>query len=161
MFTLLTSEGKGFWPPLFGLQGSSSSLLRGLFLESSAVSLLACFITQQLRLVWLAAFSGVPWIWQGLSKIASNLVGPSWLPLEGIFRDPDFGLQNLAFTAVSSVLSLLFRRLCMLRRGLPLLSRTSEVPECGVVPLRANQLSSPAQKRVISVVRAAMDLGFS
>ena len=31
----------------------------------------------------------------------------------------------------------------------------------GIVLLRANQLSSPAQKRVISVVRAAMDLGFS
>ena len=34
------------------------------------------------------------------------------------------------------------------------------MPECGVVLLRANQLSSPAQKWVISVVRAAMDLGF-
>ena len=30
-----------------------------------------------------------------------------------------------------------------------------------MVPLRANQLSSPAQKRVIRVVRAAIDFGFS
>ena len=64
-------------------------------------------------------------------------------------------------TAVPSVLSPLFCRLCLLRRGLPLLSRMSEVPEfIGVVLLRANQLSSPAQKRVMSVVRAAMDFGF-
>ena len=34
------------------------------------------------------------------------------------------------------------------------------MPEWGVVPLRANQLASPTQKRVIRVVRAAIDLGF-
>ena len=64
--------------------------------------------------------------------------------------------------AVPSVLSPLFRHLCLLRRGLSLLSLASEVPGLlDVLFLRASQLSSPAQKRVMSVVRAAMDFGFS
>ena len=48
------------------------------------------------------------------------------------------------------------------RRGLPLLFLVSEVPALlAVLLLRASQLSSPAQKQVMSVVRAAMDFGFS
>ena len=69
---------------------------------------------------------------------------------------------NPALTAVSLVLSPLMRRLCLLRRDLPLLSLVSELPGLLVMLLlRASQLSSPAQKRFISVVRAAMDFGFS
>ena len=53
-------------------------------------------------------------------------------------------------------------RLCLLRRDLPLLSLVSELPGLLVMLLlRASQLSSPAQKRVMSVVRAAIDFGFS
>ena len=53
------------------------------------------------------------------------------------------------------------RRLCLLRRDLPLLSLVSELPGLLVILLlRASQLSSPAQKRVMSVVRAAMDSAF-
>ena len=91
----------------------------------------------------------------------SKLDKPGLFLLNGFFCYPDLGPLHPALTVMSSVLSPLFRLLCLLRRGLPLASRPSEVPECGVVPLRANQLPSPAQKRFISVVRAAMDLGFS
>ena len=46
--------------------------------------------------------------------------------------------------------------------GLPLLFLASEVPGLlEVLLLRANQLSSPVQKWVMSIVRAAMDFGFS
>ena len=56
--------------------------------------------------------------------------------------------------------SLLLRLLCSFSRGLPLLSRISEVPRSlALLLLRASQLSSPAQKRVIRAVRAVMDLG--
>src|SRR3989337_1569344 len=71
-----------------------------------------------------------------------------------LFHWPVLEPLNPAFTAVSSVSSLLFRRLCLLRRGLPLPSRTSEVPGSLVLLLlRASQLSSPAQKRVIRAVK--------
>ena len=92
----------------------------------------------------------------------SKLDEPGLFHLNGFFRWPDLEPLNLALTAVSSVLSPLLRRLCLLRRGLPLLFLASEVP--GSLPLlllRASQLSSSAQKRVISAVRAAMDFGFS
>ena len=63
---------------------------------------------------------------------------------------------------MSSVLSPLHRRLCLLRQSLMLLFLTLEVPiSLDVFFLRANQLSSPAQKRVMSAVRATMDFGFS
>src|SRR3954465_13074310 len=54
------------------------------------------------------------------------------------------------------------RRFCLFRRVLPLLSLVSELPGFfDKLLLRASQLSSPAQKRVMSVVRAAIDFGFS
>src|SRR3954462_9112539 len=70
--------------------------------------------------------------------------------------------MNPAFTAVSSLLSLLTRRFCLFRCVLPLLSLVSELPGFfAKLLLRASQLSSPTQKRVMSVVRAAIDFGFS
>ena len=87
---------------------------------------------------------------------------PRLFLLNGFFYWPDLEPLNPALTAVSSVLSSLFRRLCLLRRGLPLLFLASEVPgSLALLLLWASQLSSPAQKRVISVVRATMDFGFS
>ena len=92
----------------------------------------------------------------------SRLDGPGVFLLNGFFRCPDLEPLNPAFTVVSSALSPMFRCFCLLRRGLPLLFLMSESPEFfGVMLLRASQLSSPAQKRVMSVVRAAMDFGFS
>src|SRR4051812_48483517 len=92
----------------------------------------------------------------------SKLDGPGVLLLNGFFRCPNLEPLNPALTVVSSALSLLLRPLCLLRRGLPLASLVSEVPEfLDVLLLRASQLSSPAQKRVMSVVRAAIDFGFS
>src|SRR3954463_12468614 len=57
-------------------------------------------------------------------------------------------------------LSSLFRRLFLLRRGFPFPSLASDVLG-SLVLLRANQLSWPAQKRVMRLVRAAIVLGFS
>ena len=92
----------------------------------------------------------------------SKMDGPELFPLNGFFRWPDLEPLNPALTAVSSVLLSLFRRLCLLRRGFPLLFLASEVPGfLALLFLWASQLSSPAQKRVMSVVRAAIDLGFS
>ena len=92
----------------------------------------------------------------------SKLDEPGLFLLNGFFRWPDLEPLNPALTVVSSVLSPLFQRLCLLRRGLPLLFPTSEVPgSLELLLLRASQLSSRAQKRVMSVVRAAMDFGFS
>ena len=46
-------------------------------------------------------------------------------------------------------------------RRQPLLFLASEVPgSVALLLLQASQLSSPAQKQVISVVKAAMDFGF-
>ena len=59
----------------------------------------------------------------------SKLDGPELLLLNGFFRSPDLEPLNPALTAVSSALSPLLRRLCLLRRGLPLLSLASELPE--------------------------------
>ena len=70
--------------------------------------------------------------------------------------------MNPALSAVSSVFSLLMQRLCLLRRDLLLLSLVPELPWFfDILLLRASQLPSPAQKRVMSVMRAAIDLGFS
>ena len=92
----------------------------------------------------------------------SKLDEPGLFLLNGFFRWPDLEPLNPALTAVSSVLSPLLRRLCLLRPGLPLLFLASEVPgSLALLLLRASQLSSPAQKRVMSAVRAAMDFGFS
>ena len=92
----------------------------------------------------------------------SRLDGPRLFRLNGFFRWPDLEPLNPVLTVVSSLLSPLLRRLCVLRRSLPVLFLASEGPSLlAVFVLRASQLSSPAQKRVISAVRAAMDLGFS
>ena len=91
----------------------------------------------------------------------SKLDEPRLFLLNGFFRCPDLKPLNPALTAVSSALSRLLRRLCLFRHGLPLLSLASKWPEFfGVMLLRASQLSSPAQKWVMSVMRAAMDFGF-
>src|SRR3990170_764237 len=92
----------------------------------------------------------------------SKLDEPGLFLLYGFFRWPDLEPLKPALTAVSSAVPPLLRRLCLLRRGLPLLFLASEVPGLlAVLLLWASQLSSPAQKRVISAVRAAMDFGFS
>ena len=92
----------------------------------------------------------------------SKLDEPGLFLLNSFFRWPDLEPLNPALTAMSSVLSPLLRRLCMLHVGLPLLFLALEVPgSLALLLLRASQLSSPAQKRVMSVVRAAMDFGFS
>ena len=110
----------------------------------------------------MTSCSGVPCIWHERSSIRSKLDGPGVFLLNGFFRCPDLKPLNLALTAVSLALSPLLRCLCLFRRDLPLLSLASESPEfLGVTLLRARQLSSPAQKRVMSVVRAAMDFGLS
>src|SRR3990170_2199743 len=92
----------------------------------------------------------------------SKLDEPILFLLYGFFRWPNLEPLKPALTVVSSVVPPLLRRLCLLRRGLPLLLLASEVPaSLAVLLLRASQLSSPAQKRVMSAVRAAMDFGFS
>ena len=92
----------------------------------------------------------------------SKLDEPGLFLLNGFFRCPDLKPLNPSLTFMSSVLSPLLRRLYLLRRGLPLLSLASGLLEFldGLL-LRASQLSSPAQKWVMRVVRAAMDFGFS
>ena len=92
----------------------------------------------------------------------SKLDEPGLFLLNVFLCCPDLEPLNPALTAVSSALLPLLRRLCLLHRVLPLLSLASELPEFwGVMLLRASQLSLPAQKRVMSVMRAAMDFGFS
>ena len=80
-----------------------------------------------------------------------------WLfPLTG-FRAFESGIdcRILSIIAVNA-------RLCLLRHDLPLPSLVSEVPWFfDMLLLRASQLSSPAQKRVMCVPRAAIDFGFS
>ena len=72
----------------------------------------------------------------------SKLDEPKLFVLNGFFRWPDMKPLNPALTAVSSVLSLLFRRLRLLRRGLLLLFLASEVPGLlALLLLRASQLS--------------------
>ena len=127
-----------------------------------APALPACLKTHHSLLVWVAGVSGVPRIRHWRSSMRSRLDGPGFLFLAGPFRCPDFEPLHPALTAVFLAFSPYLRRLCLLRRGLLLLSLASDMPGLLVVLLlRANQLSSPAQKRVISVVRAAMDFGFS
>ena len=116
MFTVRTCGGKPFCPLLFGGRGSSSSLCSPLSLFS-AFNLPACLNTQQSLLVWLAGFSAVPCIWHERSSIRSRLDEPGLFLLDGFFRYPDLEPLNPALTVVSSVLSPLFRRLCLLRRG--------------------------------------------
>ena len=72
----------------------------------------------------------------------SKLDGPGLLLLNGFFRRPDIEPLNPALTAVSSVLSPLLRRFCLLRCGLLLASLVSEVPGfLDVLLLRASQPS--------------------
>ena len=92
----------------------------------------------------------------------SKLDEPGLFLLNAFFRCPDLKTLNPALNVVSSVLSPLLRCLFLFRCGLALLSLAFESPEfLGVMLLRASQLSLPAQKRVMSVVGAAMDFGFS
>ena len=73
------------------------------------------------------------------------------------FEAIESGIDRRVFGIVSVALMLLF-----LRWGLPLLFLASEVPRSLVLLLlRASQLSSPVQKRVMSDVRAAMGFAFS
>ena len=58
----------------------------------------------------------------------SKLDEPGLFLLNGFFRWPDLEPLNPALTVVSSVLSPLLRRLCLVRRSLPLLFFTSEGP---------------------------------
>ena len=69
--------------------------------------------------------------------------------------------MNPAFTVVLFVLSSFFRHfLLLLHRDFPFPSLTSDVLG-SLVLHRASQLSSPAQKRVMRLVNAAIVLGFS
>ena len=69
-------------------------------------------------------------------------------------------LLNPALTAVLFGLFSLFRRCSFLRRDFPFPSLISDVLGLLVLHL-ASQLSSPAQKRVMRLVSAAIVLGFS
>ena len=76
------------------------------------------------------------------------------LSLTGL-RAPESGVDRRVVRTI-----IIVPRLCLVHHGFPLPSRISDVPG-SLVPLRANQLSSPAQKRVIRLVKAAIVLGFS
>ena len=100
-----------------------------------------------------------------LARTIEYAVQAGWsltVPFVGLLPLAGLGPLNPALTVVSSVLSPLLRRLCLLRWSLPVLFLASEGPaSLAVFLLRASQLSSPAQKQVMSAVRAAMDFGFS
>src|SRR3954466_14818473 len=92
-----------------------------------------------------------------------------WLfPLTGfVASESGIDCRILVVVAVNAALLLPFScflpflpgRFCFFRRALPLLSLVSKLPRFLVkLLLRASQLSSPVQKRVMSVVRAAIDL---
>ena len=85
------------------------------------------------------------------------MVSFEWLLTLTGFRASESGIdcRILSIVAVNAALVLV-------ARDLPLLSLVSELPGLLVMLfLRASQLSSPAQKRVMSVVRAAIGFGFS
>ena len=83
------------------------------------------------------------------------------LRLEWLLPLAGHGIAESGVDTVSHDLSLSLRLLYLLRRGLPLPSRISEVPgSLALLLLRASQLSSPAEKLVIRAVRANMDFGF-
>ena len=75
----------------------------------------------------------------------SKLDEPELFLLNGFFRWPDLEPLNPALTAVSLVLSPLLQRLCLLRRGLPLLFLASEVP--GSLELLLLWASQPSSLR--------------
>ena len=80
-----------------------------------------------------------------------------WLLLLTGFGATESGVDCHILYIIIVALTLMF-----VASGLPLPFRASEVPGSLVLlPLWARQQSSPAQKRVISAVRAAMDFGFS
>ena len=84
------------------------------------------------------------------------------ISFEWLFPLTGFVASESGINCVSSLMSLLTRCFCLFRRDLSLLSLVFELPGFLVkLLMRASQLSSPAQKRVMSVVRAAMDFGFS
>ena len=92
----------------------------------------------------------------------SRMDEPELFLLNDFFRWPDLEPLNPVLAAMSSVLSPLLRRLCLLRRGLPFLFLALEVSgSLELLLLWASQLSLPAQKRVMRLVRAAIVLGFS
>src|SRR4051812_32149097 len=95
-----------------------------------------------------------------MSKILSRLDSSSLLSWRGGFFQPCQELLNPALTAVLFGLFPLLRRWSLLRRGFPFPSLTSDVLGSLVLHL-ADQLSSPAQKRVMRLVNAAIVLGFS
>ena len=95
-----------------------------------------------------------------------RVCGPSWtgptvsfvwlLPL-AVLRATESGVDRRVFGTITVVLTLV-----TVASGLELRFLASEVPGLlALLLLRASQLSSPAQKRVIRVVRDAMDCGFS
>ena len=126
----------------------------------SALSLPDCLKTQQSLWVWFACFPGVLWIWHILSKILFRFDSSSLLSLRGSVLLFCRELLNLALTAVLFGLFPLVRRWSLLRRGFPFPSLTLDVLGSLVLHL-ASQLSSPAQKRVMSLVNAAIVLGLS
>ena len=74
-----------------------------------------------------------------------------WLLLLIRSRAPESGIDRCVVRALFLVWAFV-----LLHRGFPLPSLISDVLG-SLVPLRASQLSSPAQKRVIRLVRAAID----
>ena len=100
-----------------------------------------------------------------LARTIEYVVQARWsltVPFVGLLPLAVLGTTESGVNRVSSVLSPLLWRLCLLHRSLPVLFLASEGPaSLAVFLLRASQLSSPAQKRVMSAVRAAMDFGFS
>ena len=87
----------------------------------------------------------------------TRIVSFKWLlPLTGL-EAPESSIDGRVF-GVIAIISMLES----VAWGFLLLSLVSDIPGFpDVLPLWANQLSSPAQKWVMSVVRAAMDFGFS
>ena len=140
--------------------GSSSSSLGVLSPLCSALSLPDCLKTQQSLWVWFAGFPGVLWSWHILSKILFRLDSSSLLSLRGSVLLFCQELLNPALTAVLFGLFPLVRRWSLLRHGFPFPSLTLDVFGSLVLHL-ASQLSSPAQKRVMRLVNAAIVLGFS
>ena len=139
---------------------SSSSSLGVSSPLCSALSRPESLKTQQSLWVWFAGLPEVLWIWHILSKILFRLDSSSLLSLRGSVLLFCRELLNPALTAVLFGPFSLVRRWSFLRHGFPFPSLTSDVLGSLVLHL-ASQLSSPAQKRVMRLVSAAIVLGFS
>ena len=85
----------------------------------------------------------------------SWIISLEWLILLTGLRATESGIDRRVIQALFLVLAFF-----LLRLGFPLPSPISDVVG-SLVPLRASQLSSPVQKRVKRLVRAAIVLGFS